>query len=156
MAHISHIQQSLSPNILGSANHIVTINNQPIPIISHSSFCDLLTFNSPIDDTIIQGFLLHICSVIEGSHAVDTNFSRDLSIRGWLYTFNKYFLHEHSSRYAKTTKLKPTLDSPSIFIPIHIHGAHWVGLICHRIRDTIVFLYSNDMNSDNTLLHIKA
>ena len=94
--------------------------------MNQASFHDLLTFNSPINDTVIQSFLSRICSVIEGSHAVDTNFSRDLFTRGWQYAYDTYFLHEHSSHYARSTKLKLTLDSLTIFIPIHIHGAHWV------------------------------
>jgi len=91
--HIAHIQQSLSLNRAGSPNHIFTITNQPVPLINQASFRDLLTFHSPINDTVFQSFLSQTCSVIEGSHAVDTNFSRDLFTRCWQYAYNKYFLH---------------------------------------------------------------
>jgi hypothetical protein len=71
--YIAHIQQSVSPNRAGSPNHIFTITNQPVPLINQALFHDLLTFNSPINDTIIQSFLSRTCSIIECSYAIDTN-----------------------------------------------------------------------------------
>jgi hypothetical protein len=50
---------------------------------------------------------------------------------------------------------KPTLDTPIITIPIHIHGSHWVTLTCRRLNSSVIFFYSDDMNSAHTEDHIK-
>jgi hypothetical protein len=43
-------------------NHIFTLMNQPIPLLTPQSFCDLLTNNSKINDSTIQSFLHWLCS----------------------------------------------------------------------------------------------
>lgn len=104
-------------------NHIFTLMNQPIPLLTPQSFCDLLTNNSKINDSTIQSFLHWLCSTYDDIHNLCTGFSKDLLQQRWQYAFHKYFLHELSLRYSHRACLKLTLSSPFILIPIHIHGA---------------------------------
>jgi hypothetical protein len=114
------------------------------------SFHDLLTYDSPINYSIIHSFL----SVIRSSHDAiaftDTSFHRHLHQHGWLSAFHKYFLHSESSTYAKKSKFKPTLLHPVIIIPIHIHDSHWVTLTRRKIGQRIIFLFSDNLNAKNT------
>jgi hypothetical protein len=87
---------------------------------------------------------------------MDTHFSRDLFRKGWNNAFKKYFLHSKSSRYAECTKSKPTLNTKTIVIPIHINGSHWVALVHRNSKGKIHFFYADDMNSNKTETMVKT
>jgi hypothetical protein len=102
-------------------------NDTAIPLVNNGSFLDLLTYQSPIDDSIVQN-ILHLLHQINPSFKYfDTNFSCSLSQRAWNYAFKKFFMHENSSQYAKSTKIKPTLYNETISIPFFVKDSHWVA-----------------------------
>jgi hypothetical protein len=45
---------------------------------------------------------------------------------------------------------RPTLQSPVILIPCHVHGNHWVALIRRIQNNRVHFYYSDDMNHPPT------
>jgi hypothetical protein len=117
---------------------------------TYKSFQELLTCNSPINDSIIHAYTSILTFQFPTVKTVDTNFSRDLFRFGWKESYKKYFLHSSSSKYAKRTRTKPTLDHPIILLPLHIMDSHWIALVHQRIDDLIHFFYLDDMNSSNT------
>jgi hypothetical protein len=66
------------------------------------------------------------------------------------YSIQFFFLHQNSSLYAKTLNQKPTLFTPTIIFPFHIHGSHWVTIVRRIINNHILFFYSDNMNNKNT------
>lgn len=128
----------------------LSYNGNPIPLAHNSSFTDLLTFNSPINDSIIQ-HVLHILHLSNSSYKyLDTNFSSSLLQKGWYYAYQKFFLHENSSRYAHSTKVKPTLCSDIILIAFFVQASHLVVIVRRFIRGIVHFFYTDDLNSLNT------
>jgi len=129
---------------------LLSYNGNPIPLAHNSSFTDLLTFNSPINDSIIQ-HVLHILHLSNSSYKyLDTNFSSSLLQKGWYYAYQKFFLHENSSRYAHSTKVKPTLCSDIILIAFFVQASHLVVIVRRFIRGIVHFFYTDDLNSLNT------
>jgi len=116
----------------------------------------LLSYNSPVNDTILQSYLSLLTYRSHYIKAVDTNFSWDFFSFGWEVAYQKYFLNPNSSNYAKKNKTKPTLNTPTIIIPIHINGAHWVALVHQNMNGHIHFLYADDMNSSTTASSIRT
>jgi hypothetical protein len=141
----THHRASLTPN-----DALSSINDSPIPSISYQSYYDLLTYGCPINVTIIHAFLTILRSSFPHIHYLDTNFSTALSQCGWEFAYHKYFLHQNSSRYAKSTHTKPLINSPTILIPIYISSSHWVALVHQIINNITYFLFSDDLNTPNT------
>jgi len=141
-------------NLQGNSHNPTSIipstTSTPIPNLSYSDFKELLDYGSPIRDSVIHAFLLVLKSLTTNIYFLDTNFNRDFSNHGWSYAYLKYFRHEFSSRHAQSTRFKPTLLSPTIIIPIHIHNNHWITLVRRIIGKTTFFFYSNDLNSANS------
>jgi hypothetical protein len=129
-----------------------------IPLVSHKSFCDLLTHGSPVNDFILHGFLSVICSSQQNVQFVDTTFSRFLYSHGWENVFRLFFLHQNSSSYAKCLNRKPCADIPSILFPIPIQESHWVAVICRIINNRVhlYLFFLDDMNNANTEETIKS
>jgi hypothetical protein len=68
------------------------------------------SYNPPIIHRIHH--VLHTLHDSNNSYKyLDTNFSSTLLQKGWTYAYQKFFLHENSSRYAKSTKV---LNRPSV------------------------------------------
>jgi len=111
-----------------------------------SSFQELMTYGSPINDSIFHSFL----SVIRSCH-----FHHHLCNKCWMSAYQKYFLHNNSSKYAEHTQFKPAILSPIIIIPIHANGSHWAMLTCRVIHNEVFFLYSDDLNFKNTEDYLK-
>ncbi len=86
---------------------------------------------------------------------LDTTFHRVFRLPGWDTALRQFFLHQHSSWWAKSTQFKPTIDAHSILIPIHIQGYHWIALARRVINNHTFFLYSDDLNSSHTFETIK-
>jgi len=135
---------------------LTTAHGTLLPLITNLSFIELLSFNSPINDSIIHGALQVLHHFDSSLKSLDTNFSDSLLHHGWAPTFKKYFLHENSSRYAKTTKHKPNLFDHTIIIPYFVQGSHWVALVRRNISNQIYFYYSDDLNSPNTYNSIRS
>ena len=109
-----------------------------------------LQLYKPINDSIIHAYTSILTSQFPNVKTVDTTFSRDLFRHDWIHSYNKYFLHSSSSKYAKRTKTKPNLDHPIILMPFYIMDSHWVTLVRRKFDDRIHFFYSDHMNSSNT------
>jgi hypothetical protein len=89
---------------------------------------------------------------------MDSNYHRDSHRWGWQFACQKYFYQGCvSKRREKRDQSKPSSpQSPTIIIPIHVHGSHWV-ILCRRIiNKQIFFLYADDMNLSNTEESIKS
>jgi len=151
----AHTLATYSCTSTASQRPIKSIKGTSIPLVSHQSFYDLLTFDTPIDDSIIDSFLHVLKTFIPHISYVDTIFSTELSKKGWDFSFCIYFQHTNSSWYAHTTKWKPTLDDTNINIPIYISSCPWVALVRRVINEAIFFLYSDDMNSSSTFETVK-
>jgi hypothetical protein len=89
--------------------NIILLLTQIHSKISHSSFLQLLSYNSPVNDSFIHSYTSRLTSTSQDIKAVDTNFSRDLTTFGWQSAFKKYFLHNTSSKYAKLNVQKQDL-----------------------------------------------
>lgn len=109
-------------------SEVSTCDGSLLPLVTLSSFQDLLTYDLPINDSIIHSFLSVIQSSDPNIAFTDTAFHRHFSQHGWSSAFQTYFLHSESSRYTKQTQFKSTIVTPVIIIPIHIHGSHWVSI----------------------------
>jgi len=135
---------------------LLSHNAIPIPYITNNSFVNLLTFHSPIDDSIMH-HILHILYQTNSSFKfLDTNFSSSLIQKGWSHAYQKFFLHENTSRFAQSTKVKPTLSAEIILIPFFIHASHWVAIVRRLIDGKVHFFYSDDLNSTNTYESIRS
>lgn len=99
-----------------------------------------------------QSYLSILASSSNHIKAVDTNFSHDLIRHGWNYSYKKYFLHLSSSKYARKTKTKPTLETPIILIPFHINDS----ITRQQVNGHIDFYYADNMNSSNIAHIIKT
>jgi Ulp1 family protease len=124
--------------------------------VNYLSFYHLLQYGQMTDDSIIQAFLQCLRISFPQTYFLNTNFHRELSQNGWASAFSIFFLHNGSSRYAKKTQSKPSINSDNIVIPIHIHGCHWVALARHIIGSRTFFLYAYDLNSASTFDTIKS
>ncbi len=74
--HIQHIQTILKCDDTDPTAPIRDLEFRPIPLVSHNSFKNLLSYNSPTDDSILTSFLIILCETNLTIHSVDTNFSR--------------------------------------------------------------------------------
>jgi len=141
---ICMIQSSFFRACYSCDEQLLSHNAIPIPSITNNSFVNLLTFHSPIDDSIMH-HILHIMYQTNSSFKfLDTNFSSSLIQKGWSHAYQKFFLHENSSRFAHSTKVKPTLSSEIILIPFFIHASHWVAIVRRLIDGKVHFFYSDD------------
>jgi len=135
---------------------VYDINNTPIPNLLPSDLVELLTYDSPIEDSVMHAFLCALKSSKRDIFFLDTYFHWDLIHKGWLFAFHKYFLHESSSRHAKSTQFKPTLQASTIIIPIHINNSHLIAITRKIIDGITYFLYANDLNNENSYEYLKA
>jgi hypothetical protein len=147
---ICMIQSSFFRACHSCDGQLLSYNAIPIPSINNNSFVNLLTFQSPIDDSIIH----HILDIMHQTNTsykfLDTNFTSSLIQNGWSHAYLKFFLHENSSRFAHSTKVKPTLSSDIILIPVFIHASLWVAIVHRLIHGKVHFFYTDDLNSTNT------
>ncbi len=163
------IQRSTHPCDIAISNHDIILIQQTFSLsldlpdnitslsanshsnsISYQSFAELLSHDSPINDTIILSFLSLVRTQNGQIKVKDTQFSYFIKQYGWDMAFKNFFLHHNSSTYAKCIAQKPTLSTPTIIFPFHIHGTHWVTVVQRIINHEILFFYSDDMNNKNT------
>jgi len=131
-------------------------NNVAIQNLPPSDFLELITYDSPIKDSVMHAFLCALKSSNKEIFFLDTYFHRDLVNVGWPYTSHKYFLHESSSRHAKSTQFKPSLQASTIIIPIRINNSHWIALTRRIINGITYFLYADDLNNENYFKYLKG
>lgn len=155
-SHTKKIQELYASSTISASEPITSFSGEPVLPVLHESFYTLLSYGSPINDSIICTFLSSLHSSCPETHFLDTNFHRKLKQLGWPHAYHHFFLHHQSSKYSKKTQQKPTIDSPTILIPIYANGSHWIALVRTVFNNQTFFLYSDDLNSSNTADHIRS
>jgi len=105
----------------------------------------MLSHNSQVTDISLNHFLAYLGNSLPSIVHLPTYFSSELFDKGWENSAHKYFSLPNSSTCRGIQK--PTLSSPIILIPVHIHGCHWIALMRHIINDRVHFYYADDMLS---------
>jgi hypothetical protein len=125
--------------------------------ISIQNFQDLLTHGCAIRDSILYQHLAILSKGHNNIFFLDTNFFNDLSLMGWDYAHRKYFYHYQSRTCHNGSKSKPKQHGiPTILIPVHVQGFHWVAVARHEINETTKFFYSDDLNNTETEEYVKG
>jgi hypothetical protein len=126
-----------TPDSASLSDHLKYIQGQ--------HFLALLSFNSPIDDTIINSCLRLVATSMPSPYHLSSFFFSTLICQGWTTAYNTFFNHPLSNiRHAAH---KPTLTSPIILIPVHTHGSHWVAVArIHSLYHTKI-LSADDLGS---------
>jgi len=90
---------SLYQQFYSSPNAIITsVFDNQIPGITHSHFHEMVSYDSPIKDSIIHQFLITLKSSSPNIFFLDTNFHRDLiDMGGILHTVNTFYILPVSS-----------------------------------------------------------
>jgi hypothetical protein len=88
---ILHIQKIFSLSSTLQEQTIPFTNNSSSSPVSYRSIADLLSHDCPINDTIIQSFLILIRNSNENIKFVDTNFSYYIKQHGWGIAYNFFF-----------------------------------------------------------------
>lgn len=126
-----HIQQIQTTYILAQRvpDDLILLNSGvKHPFVNYLSFHHLLQHGQMTDDSILQAFLQCLRFTFPQTVFLNTNFHRKLSQNGWASAYGTFCLHSDSSRYAKKTQSKPTINSDVILIPFHVNGCHWIAL----------------------------
>jgi hypothetical protein len=99
-------------------------------------------------DAILNTFLEVLCHGHQVNHLSTyfvTILRRDRSwdiLKNWFTT-------------SRSDTSQPSLDSPSILIPCHVQGMHWVGVARRIVGNQVYFYYADDLNHSPTELQIK-
>jgi hypothetical protein len=137
-SHIQHLRQVIQSGHHQNDQPIISMLGHRITTTFWSSFQQLLTYNSPNNDSIIHTFLSVVCSNHADICALDTNFHRDLCTQGWQRAYSKFFLLTIAP-ILPVAFAQNQLDTPTILIPIHINGSHWVAVVCCQINEKVFF-----------------
>jgi hypothetical protein len=140
---ISNIQQSYRQAREYPNASPISYTQTTITSITNS---DLIAFDSHTPDSIIYNILTLCRKANPILKFLDPQFSSAISKHGWHQSYKKIFLHENSSRYARTTQHKPFIHDPIILIPFFVSDSHWVAVVHRIINNRIYFLYSDDLN----------
>jgi hypothetical protein len=106
--------------------------------------------------------------VSHGSMTLDNILNKFLEIlttQKHIHFFSVYFLEilsswNHWRRWfalapSHCQPHRPMMSSPTILIPCHVNGNHWVALVHRIFNDRVYFFYVDDLNSDATEYTIK-
>jgi len=83
----------------------------------------------------------------ENSHYLDPSFIDILKNQDWQVVSRRFWPPNSIHR--------PSLLSPAIAILVHVSNCHWVALSRRIIKNTIVFLYADDLNNPRTEQEIR-
>jgi len=142
---ISHIQQFFYTTCMASTYDSVLCMEKVIG----PPFHDLLTYGLPITDGIIHTFL-QLMRHLTGIHVTDTFFAQDLRTFKWNFAYEHYFTQVTHIRWRSTVSTKPSITHPTILIPLHVNGLHWVAVVRWVIDNQVYFLYADDLDSQTT------
>jgi hypothetical protein len=92
--HIQHLRHVCETSHLNADCHFSSIYSRMITSTSVSSLLQLLTCDSPINDSVINTFLSTVCATQTEILSLDTNFHRILRSQGWQYAYHTFFLHK--------------------------------------------------------------
>jgi hypothetical protein len=138
-------------------NRLYNVSGHRYDNITTSNFRDLISYNHPINDSIIHQYLTILCNFSNDMYFLDTFFFRDLCQHGWEYSHSKYFLSESTRNIYKGSKSKPPqYGVPIILIPVHINDNHWVAVTRRETHQKVSFYYSDDLNLYNMEKYIKS
>jgi hypothetical protein len=153
------IDQLLGPSISGVINlfcrqqpdtNLVYVTKIHLTCVTPRDLQDLVSHGHMIRDSVLNVFL-EILAVQTGVKYLNTFFlhimDRD---RAWR-NLQPWFAYSASSRRPD----HPMLSEPTILIPCHVNGNHWVALVQRMLHGRIYFLYSDDMNHPPTEYKLK-
>ena len=117
--------------------------------ITTNDMRDIISHNSPIyHESLVLGLEL-LCATYNSSY-VDPSFIPILKTQGWSKVEKRFSETELRHRIDH-----PFYGYPSIAIPVHVGGSHWVAL-CRRIINGITyFLYADDLNNHTTEYNLR-
>jgi len=113
----------------------------------------ILSHNSETTDISLNQFLFHLSNSLTSVICIHTYFSSEIFDKGWTTIAHKYFSLPNSSTHQR--RRKPSLLSPIILFPVHIHGCHWIALTQCIINGIVHFFYVDDMLSPHTSSNIQ-
>jgi hypothetical protein len=103
---------------------------------------DLISHNSMIYHELLILSLEILCHEFQASY-LDPSFFTLLRDHGWCYVSNRFSAMDDYIA-------QPNIESPSMAIPIHINGSHWVAL-CRMIKNGRTYiLHADDLNCPTT------
>jgi hypothetical protein len=103
---------------------------------------DLISHNSMIYHELLILSLEILCHEFQASY-LDQSFFTLLRDHGWCYVSNRFSAMDDYIA-------QPNIESPSMAIPIHINGSHWVAL-CRMIKNGRTYiLHADDLNCPTT------
>jgi hypothetical protein len=131
-----------------SVTIIRSIHNHEMHITTND-LRDIISPNRPIYHENLVLSLELLCNQFEGSY-MDPSFYPTLRDQGWPHIKRRF-----ASTLQCSSISKPSFESPTIAIPIHVNGDHWIAL-CRRVINGITyFFYADDMNRTNIECTIK-
>jgi hypothetical protein len=89
--HTRHIQYIVNQSYTTPESPIQSMDNKNTSLVNHQSFLDLLSYVSPINDSIFYQYLLTLHITFNGVDFLDTNFHQELTQHGWDKAANKFF-----------------------------------------------------------------
>jgi len=89
-------------------------------LLHATSYKELLTFTYLINDVVIKTFLKITYQNNPTLQYIPSYFFYDLARKGWAHTFPSYSYSEDS--ISRLNRSKPTLNTSTLIIPIHVHG----------------------------------
>ena len=113
---------------------------------------DLISFSSPINDTIITCYLEKLTRHYNISY-MTTAMVYILRRQGWDRMKTYFALHRNRPR----TNTRPNITGESaIILPCFVDDCHWVAVVRREIQGQTIFLYADDLNDPNTEESIKT
>ena len=141
--------QLLVPATQQALNDVVIyLTNSRSQNVTTKHFRELLTHGSMTSDAILNTFLEVLCHDHK-IHYLSTYFVTILQ-RDRSWDMLKNWFTTSTSNISQTS-----LNSPSILIPCHVQGMHWVGVVRWIIGHQVYFYYADDLNHDLTELQLK-
>jgi len=108
---------------------------------------DLLSPSTPVNQQALLMYLHQFSSQFNTAF-LDTSFYSKLQQQGWGIVQCWFSSPTSRTRYnSRHPRLK---GKPTISIPCHINGCHWVAVTIREINGRIYFLYADDTNSWST------
>jgi hypothetical protein len=116
--------------------------------ITTSDLRNLLSHNVSIHHELLILSLEVLCKQYNSSY-LDPSFYTELYNNGWHSIENRF------SSLQQQTITRPALLTPTICIPVHVHGCHWVALCRRIINSTVTFYYADYLIQATTESQIK-
>jgi hypothetical protein len=133
-------------------NSLVHITGSRLTSVTTRLLRELISHGQMVKDDVLNVFL-EILTTKYQIHYLSTFFIHILQ-RDKKWDNAKRWFNDPDRR---PRSYRPTLQSPIILIPCHVHGNHWVALIRRTQNNKVHFYYSDDMNhppTEHALRHL--